>query len=177
MKRAHTDINDDVPLPAELMTNAFRLQCEDAERDRQPDAKAVSKWEEVARNVAATLKNAKLKHKCEYRDLDFWSKRGLAHPLAKHADAIEKTTSSVSKYEWTAPKQVSIISESAINLLSSNCFTVNIFVTLPDSLFGKRDYINLIYPAKRAHYMCSAIVALRKAFGDFDAEFCAGFCR
>ncbi|PIO58107.1 hypothetical protein TELCIR_20463, partial [Teladorsagia circumcincta] len=175
MKRAHQSNEDDVSLAGKLMTNAFRLQCEDAERDRQPDPKAVSKWEEVVRKVASTLKNAKLKHSCEYKDLDYWSKRGVSHPLAEHAAAMEKTTSSVPKYEWTAPREIIILSESAVNLLCANCFTVNVFVTLPDNLFGKRDYINLIYPTKRAHYMCSAIIALRKAFNDFTVDFVPGF--
>ncbi|XGW11513.1 hypothetical protein V3C99_012754 [Haemonchus contortus] len=175
MKRAHPDEDDDVSLPGKLMTNAFRLQCEDAERERQPDANAVAKWEELARKVAATLKGVKLKHHCEYKDVDFWSKRGITHPLLEHAGAVEKTTSSVLTFEWKAPKEVTILSESAIDLLCSNCFTINILVTLPDSLFGKRDYINLIYPAKRAHYMSGSIVALRKAFCDFVVDFVPGF--
>ncbi|WKY06612.1 hypothetical protein Q1695_006639 [Nippostrongylus brasiliensis] len=37
--------------------------------------------------------------------------------------------------------QVSIIGESATHLLCSNQFTVTVYLMLPDSLFGKRDYV------------------------------------
>ncbi|WKY11176.1 hypothetical protein Q1695_003042 [Nippostrongylus brasiliensis] len=50
-------------------------------------------------------------------------------------------------------KQVTIIGESATHLLCSNQFTVTVYLMLSDSLFGKQDYVNLTYPAKRMCYV------------------------
>ncbi|EYC07881.1 hypothetical protein Y032_0068g185 [Ancylostoma ceylanicum] len=174
MKRSRPDDDVDMQSVVKPMTNAFRLQCEDAERDRHAAPEVMVKWEEIAKKVAITLKTAKLKHVCQYKDLESWKKHGVTHPLVQHAAAIAKTTSSVTEYKWAPPEEVVILSESAVDLLCSSSFTIHVFVTLPDSIFGKRDYINLTYPAKRAHYMCSCLIALRKAYKDLEADFLPG---
>ncbi|WKX95456.1 hypothetical protein Q1695_012147 [Nippostrongylus brasiliensis] len=175
MKSEHADDVDDGTVSQHLLSNAFRLQCEDAERERHPDPNVVSKCEALAKKVVSVVKDAKLKHSCQYKDLSMWATHGVNYPLNELRAAIEKTTSSEMQYRWSAPKEVTIIGESATNLLCSNQFTVTIFLMLPDSLFGKRDYVNLTYAAKRAHYMCSTVVLLRKSFADLNVAIVPGF--
>ncbi|KAK6733690.1 hypothetical protein RB195_017444 [Necator americanus] len=174
MKRSRLDDDIESQLIGKAMTNAFQLQCEDAERDRHATADTIAKWEEIAKKVVLTLKTSKMKHACQYKDLELWKKHGVEHPLIQHAAAIAKTTSSVTEYRWSGPDEVAILSESAVDLLRSSCFVVRIFVTVPNSLFGKRDYINLTYPAKRAHYMCSALIVLRRSLKDVQVSFVQG---
>ncbi|KAE9416457.1 hypothetical protein Angca_003579, partial [Angiostrongylus cantonensis] len=175
MKRTRIEDGSVWRLPSKAFSSAFQLQCEDAERDRHASGQVIRKWEKVARTVSDTLKNVKLKHCCEYKDLEYWSTFGIAHPLIEHANAVALTTSSVPVYRWAAPQNVTIFDDSVVHLLPARNFIVDVFVTLPESLFGKRDYVNLTYPAKRAHYLCSTVVALRNVYSEFDVDFHPGF--
>ncbi|VDM65747.1 unnamed protein product [Strongylus vulgaris] len=177
MKRTHPGDDVEVQTVVKPMSNVFQLQCEDAERERHAAPEVVAKWEELAKKVALTLRTAKSKHSCQYKDLDSWKKYGITHPFNELADAVARSTSSVTEYKWASPEEVIVLSDSAIDLIGSSFFIMRIFVTLPDSLFGKRDYINLTYPTKRAHYMCGALLALRKAYKDYEISFMPGLGR
>uniref|UniRef100_A0A1I7XDU6 Nucleolar protein 6 n=1 Tax=Heterorhabditis bacteriophora TaxID=37862 RepID=A0A1I7XDU6_HETBA len=110
----------------------------------------------------------------QYRDVSLWSKLGVKYPLCDSTPAIANTTSSITEYRWIAPSEVTLISKSSSKLLNKEDFTVDIFVILPSELFGKRDYVNLVYPAKRSHYMCSCIKALESIMPDMIVEFTPG---
>ncbi|VDM78602.1 unnamed protein product [Strongylus vulgaris] len=132
MKRTHPGDDVEAQTVVKPMSNVFQLQCEDAERERHAAPEVVAKWEELAKKVALTLRTAKSKHSCQYKDLDSWKKYGITHPLNELADAVARSTSSVTEYKWASPEEVIVLSDSAIDLIGSSFFIMRIFVTLPD---------------------------------------------
>ncbi|UMM20614.1 hypothetical protein L5515_015822 [Caenorhabditis briggsae] len=153
------ELNEDV-LP---MTNAFKLLCEDFTPEH--NKKEVEKQRQTAKNIKNELENAKSDLKIEYKNLDFWTQHDIKHPLHHLQKAISATTSSVTDFKWVKPSKISISEISATKKLQ-------IFVEIPSELFGNRDYLNLTYPAKRAHFLCFAAKFLAGKFEKI--EFMAG---
>ncbi|CAB3405102.1 unnamed protein product [Caenorhabditis bovis] len=131
------------------MSNAYRLLCEDLCAQSASDIEKEKKTMILAKKLVKAIDAAKMKHNFNYRDTDYWTIKNVKYPLERCPSAIKNTTSSVDKFEWKKPKATKIVAESTI---SNN---IRVFVEIPDALFGNRDYLNLTYAAKRAHYACA----------------------
>uniref|UniRef100_A0A8R1I488 Nucleolar protein 6 n=1 Tax=Caenorhabditis japonica TaxID=281687 RepID=A0A8R1I488_CAEJA len=149
------------------MTNAFKLLCEDALP--KIDKKLHQKQKSIAEKVKNELNSAKLKAKFSYKKLDYWTEFGIKHPLYHLQSAVEATTSSVADFKWQKPKNITILDRQNQN---QNQKDVQIYIEIADELFGNRDFLNLTYPMKRAHFLCAVVKILSGKFEKI--EFSAG---
>ncbi|CAI5440806.1 unnamed protein product [Caenorhabditis angaria] len=132
------------------MSTGYRLLCEDASNSVKENAKL--------KTIANTIKSTKLKYGTDYKNFDYWTKLGIKYPLEKYRNGIRNTTSSVAMFTYSTPKSV----ETSANSI--------IYVEIPDQIFGNRDYLNLTYAAKRAHYMCAIALLLKNENVEFIAK-------
>ncbi|CAI2293679.1 unnamed protein product [Caenorhabditis sp. 36 PRJEB53466] len=135
------------------MSNAYKLLCEDAAQE--VDKNALKANRETAEILKIALNSTKRKLKFDYKNLDFWTEFDVKHPLHALLPAMSTTSSSVTEFQWLKPKNITILETSG---------KVRIFVEIADELFGNRDFLNLIYPVKRGHYMCAVVKNLEHKF-------------
>ncbi|CAD6194049.1 unnamed protein product [Caenorhabditis auriculariae] len=150
---------DEVKNAEKPMSDAFRLQCDDAEKERIVRENLLDKWNNVAKKVSKTIFDAKVNVKLGYKNTKFWTTKDVEYPLENHDVAIQRTTSSVDEFTWISPSNVSTVAETVLCLEGD--VSVRVHVEIPNQLFGSRDYLNLTYAAKRAHYACCVAYILK----------------
>ncbi|EFO99087.1 CRE-NOL-6 protein [Caenorhabditis remanei] len=151
------ELSEDV-LP---MSNAFKLLCDDStpkvnkkevERQRQTAKKIKNEIESAKINleieVFATITEKLIFYNFQYKNLDFWTEHDIKHPLHHLQKAIDATSSSVTQFKWVKPSKITISDQ--------------VFVEMPSELLGNRDFLNLTYPTKRAHFLCCIAKILSK---------------
>lgn len=129
-------------------SNAFKLLCEDSLPKQ--NKKELERQHLAAKALKYEIESAKLCLQFEYKNLDFWTEHDLKHPLHHLQKAVDATSSSVTNFKWVKPKIVIIETSST----AESNEKVHMFIEMSSEVFGNRDYLNLTYPTKRAHFMC-----------------------
>ncbi|KAF1768118.1 hypothetical protein GCK72_008080 [Caenorhabditis remanei] len=136
------ELSEDV-LP---MSNAFKLLCDDS--TPKMNKKEVERHRQTAKKIKNDIESAKINLEIEYKNLDFWTEHDIKHPLHHLQKAIDATSSSVTQFKWVKPSKITISDQ--------------VFVEMPSELLGNRDFLNLTYPTKRAHFLCCIAKILSK---------------
>uniref|UniRef100_A0A1I7UGB3 Nucleolar protein 6 n=1 Tax=Caenorhabditis tropicalis TaxID=1561998 RepID=A0A1I7UGB3_9PELO len=155
---------DELPEDVIPMSNAFKLLCEDSAPKQ--NKKEVEKQRQTARKVKVLVEQANLNVKIEYKKLDFWTEFSIKHPLHHLQKAVDATSTNVTEFKWITPKVT------VLDTLSTSKEKVQVFIEIPSELIGNRDFLNLVYPAKRGHFMCAVAKILEKNIQKI--EFSAG---
>lgn len=139
------------------MSNAFKLLCEDS--SPKQSKKELERQRQTARTIKNELESAKIKVEIDYKNLDFWTQHDIKHPLHHLQKAVKATSSSVGHFKWITPK-ITVLETSTT---SEPTEKIQIFLEIPSELIGNRDYLNVTYPVKRAHFLsCSAKILSEK---------------
>ncbi|EGT38748.1 hypothetical protein CAEBREN_05768 [Caenorhabditis brenneri] len=157
---------DELPEDVLPMTNAFKLLCE--ESAPKQNKKELEKQRQTAKKIKTEVEASKLNLKIEYKNLDFWTEHDVKHPLHHLQKAVDATSSRVSEFKWVAPK---VTVQETLSTSNTN-EKVQIFIEIPSELIADRDFLNLTYPTKRAHFLCAVAKILEKKFQKI--EFTAG---
>ncbi|CAI4232658.1 unnamed protein product [Auanema sp. JU1783] len=155
---------------AQTVSSTFCLQLNEFQVERTPHQFVEEKCEALATKISSAIRKAKIKHTVPLGDTSFWSKSKIVFPLTYLQQIIKNSEFGKASYAWAPCQKFTSLKTEVID----GKVIKRVYLEIPESVYGERGFLNLQYPLKRAHYMCSCITILSKTFEDGAISFVSG---